>query len=133
MNLSGGAEWTAAAAAAAVEPQSAPASIPTTAEAFRGLVAAVEQAKEDKSAEAARAADLERRRKIKALVQQHLDDEMWRTRIDHAREAAAVGKKEFQLLRFPSGLCSDDGRKIDVSEADWGTTLRGEAADLYAR
>lgn len=37
------------------------------------------------------------------------------------------------LLRFPSDLCSDGGRKIDVAEEGWEVTLRGEAAELYNR
>ena len=37
------------------------------------------------------------------------------------------------LLRFPSDLCSDGGRKIDVAEEGWEETLRGEAAELYSR
>jgi len=37
------------------------------------------------------------------------------------------------LLRFPSDLCSDGGRKIDVAERGWEETLRGEAAEIYDR
>ena len=37
------------------------------------------------------------------------------------------------LLRFPSAVCSDGGRAINVTEADWPTTLRGEAAETYLR
>src|ERR1700677_392062 len=34
---------------------------------------------------------------------------------------------------IPCDLCSDGGRKIDVAEIDWSSTLRGEAAEVYAR
>ncbi len=37
------------------------------------------------------------------------------------------------LLRFPSQLCSDGARTINISEPDWPDTLRGEAAELYLR
>ena len=37
------------------------------------------------------------------------------------------------MLRFPSDLCSDGGRKIDVAEEGWEGTLRGAAAELYGR
>jgi hypothetical protein len=37
------------------------------------------------------------------------------------------------LLRFPSQLCSDGGRAINVTEPDWPATLRGEAAEIYLR
>jgi hypothetical protein len=53
--------------------------------------------------------------------------------VHQAREAAEHGAKEFALLRFPSRLCSDGGRAINVAEADWPSTLRGEAAELYLR
>jgi hypothetical protein len=35
------------------------------------------------------------------------------------------------LLRFPSELCSDGGRAINVAEPGWPATLRGEAAEIY--
>ena len=131
MSLAGGAPHPTDAALSAEA--SAPAPVPTTAEAFRGLVEAADRAKEDKGAEAAATAALERRRQIKGMLQQHIDDEMWQTLIAHAEAAAKAGQNQFQLLRFPSGLCSDGGRKIDVNEPDWGETLRGEAAEYYAR
>jgi hypothetical protein len=132
MSLAGGSGHVAPGTAPAAE-AAAPAPVPITADAFRGLVDAADRAKQDKGAEATAAAALERRRQIKAMLQQHIDDEMWQTLIAHAEAAASAGLKQFQLLRFPSGLCSDGGRKIDVNEPDWGETLRGEAAEYYAR
>jgi len=43
------------------------------------------------------------------------------------------GETEFLLLRFPSQLCSDSGRAINVPDPDWPETLRGEAAEMYLR
>jgi hypothetical protein len=48
-----------------------------------------------------------------------------------AREAAQRVEEEFVLLRFPSELCSDDGRAVNGSEPDWPKTLRGETAEIY--
>ena len=57
-----------------------------------------------------------------------------RSRLIHlARAAAEHGEREFLLLRFPRGLCADNGRAINVGEADWPASLRGEAAELYLR
>jgi hypothetical protein len=57
-----------------------------------------------------------------------------RSRLIHlARAAAEHGEREFLLLRFPSGLCADNGRMINVGEANWPASLRGEAAELYLR
>ena len=51
----------------------------------------------------------------------------------NARQAAENGQKEFMLLRFPSQLCSDEGRAINAVEPNWASTLRGEAAEIYLR
>ena len=37
------------------------------------------------------------------------------------------------LLRFPSLLCSDGGRAVNMAETDWPESLQGEAAELYLR
>jgi hypothetical protein len=64
---------------------------------------------------------------------QHISDEGWRTLLRRGRQAAEHGQKEFMLLRFPSQLCSDSGRAVNVSEPDWPMTLRGKAAEIYLR
>src|SRR5208283_5637859 len=70
---------------------------------------------------------------IKGMLLEHLDKEAWATLLDRAQAAAAEGESSFELIRFPCDLCSDGGRKIDVAETDWPTTLRGEAAEFYTR
>jgi CBS domain-containing protein len=84
--------------------------------------------------EAARQALAERhRQEVAELIDHHVSDEAWRTLVHQAREAAERGDKEFLLLRFPAGLCSDGGRAINAPEPDWPGTLRGEAAEIYLR
>ena len=78
-------------------------------------------------------AALERQRQIKAMRLEHLETEVWAKLLNRAQAAAAQGESSFELIRFPCDLCSDGGRKIDVAEIDWPTTLRGEAAEIYAR
>jgi len=80
-----------------------------------------------------KAADLERRRQVKALVDQHVNARLWQEMLQHAQLAAAGGETEYLLLQFPSDLCTDGGRRIDVAEEGWEETLRGEAADIYDR
>jgi CBS domain-containing protein len=87
----------------------------------------------DRKQQARREAELERRRQIKVLLDHHVSEELWRELLDHAELAAASGEQELMLLRFPSDLCSDGGRKIDVAENGWEETLRGEAAEIYSR
>ena len=100
---------------------------------FRGLVEAFRHGRADATEHARRAAELDRPRQVTTLLRAHLDAELWQALLDHAHTAAEHGAKEFLLLRFPSGLCGDGGRKIGLSEAGWDTTLRGEAAELYDR
>jgi CBS domain-containing protein len=104
-----------------------------TVEDFRHLVSDFEH-KEVVDREAARRAAAEqRRREVAELIDDHVSSDGWRTLLHQAREAAEHGAKEFLMLRFPSQLCSDGGRAINVEEPDWPATLRGEAAELYLR
>jgi CBS domain-containing protein len=104
-----------------------------TANAFRTLVTISKQAEREDAIAAEQQVKLDRQRQVKAMLLEHLDQEMWATLLERARTAATNGEKSFELFRFPCDLCSDGGRKIDVAEADWPTTLRGEAAEIYAR
>ncbi len=100
---------------------------------FRTLVAGFEQRKYTEAVAARQAAAQRRGEKVKALIDEHMRDENWNTLLHRAREAAERGDREFQLLRFPSDLCSDGGRAINAALPEWPQTLRGEAAELYVR
>ncbi len=121
-----------AAASASTEPAALERE-PVTAGSFRKLVIIAEETLRDDAFAAKQLAALERLRQIKAMLLEHLDKEVWATLIDRAQAAAAEGESSFELMRFPCDLCSDGGRKIGVAENDWPTTLRGEAAEVYAR
>jgi len=71
--------------------------------------------------------------KVKTLIADHFGDDAWRSLLDQAEHAAASGETEFPLLRFPSQVCSDGGRAINVPQPQWPETLRGEAAEIYLR
>ncbi len=111
----------------------APEREPVTAGSFRELVTVAEETVRDDALAAKQLAAHERLRQIKAMLLEHLDKEAWATLLDRAQAAAAEGESAFELIRFPCDLCSDGGRKIGVAENDWPTTLRGEAAEVYAR
>lgn len=111
----------------------APAPKPITADGFRQLVEASEQGKLDEQRTIAHAAELERIQQVKTMLHDHLGAEMWDTLMAHAQVAAAHGGKELELLRFPSELCSDGGRKINNVDPAWAETLQGEAAELQSR
>jgi CBS domain-containing protein len=100
---------------------------------FRDLVVARQQTKVDDTARVAHAAALERQQQVKAVLNQRVNAEFWRQLMVQARVAASNGEIEMLLLRFPARVCSDGGREIDVAEPGWMDTLRGEAAEIYAR
>jgi CBS-domain-containing membrane protein len=75
----------------------------------------------------------QRRRDLQRLIRTHISADGWRDLIHAAHEAAERGETEFLLLRFPSQLCSDDGRAVNAPDPEWPRTLRGEAAEMYLR
>ena len=82
---------------------------------------------------ARQAAAKQRRQRAKDLIDQHVSDPAWLQLLHRAREAAEAGQEEALLLQFPSQLCIDGGRAINVAQADWPASLRGEAAELFLR
>jgi CBS domain-containing protein len=104
-----------------------------TASALRADVQAFESEEVRERQDARRESTVERRREIKMLLDQHVNEALWRDLLHQARLAARAGEKELQMLRFPSDLCSDGGREIDMAEPGWEDTLRGEAAEVYDR
>ena len=106
---------------------------PPLADEFRHLVSAFRRKEVDEVIQAERLAAEQRRHRVAELIDHHISDETWRSLVHQARQAAEHGQKEFMLLRFPSQLCSDRGRAINVDEPRWPATLRGEAAEVYLR
>ena len=47
------------------------------------------------------------------------------------KNAAASGKSELEVMRFPVDLCTDRGRAINNSEAGWPDTLTGVPRQAY--
>lgn len=53
-------------------------------------------------------------------------------RINNAvRIAAQNGHHHLEVITFPSSYCSDGGRRINIADAEWPTTLTGFAKDAY--
>jgi hypothetical protein len=124
-----------------VRPENAPASAlaavaekpPVTAGSFRELMTIAKQVGRDDAVAVKHLAALERQRQIEAMLLEHLDKQLWVKLLDRSQAAATQGESSLELIRFPCDLCSDGGRKIDVAEIDWPSTLRGEAAEVYSR
>jgi hypothetical protein len=67
----------------------------------------------------------------RASIGRRLDPAQLQTVVSGMRHAAERGEHRYLALRFPSGVCTDGGRRINSAQPGWGTTLRGEAADLF--
>jgi CBS domain-containing protein len=100
---------------------------------FRRLAQDFENKETQRREELRHSAEEKREHEAAELIGKHISEASWRNLIHAARTAAEHGEKEFQLLRFPSQLCSDGGRAINAPDPDWPATLRGEAAEVYLR
>ena len=105
---------------------------PTVSE-FRSLVTDHDHKEAEHRQDLRRAMVEQRQARVAALVDQHITDENWHSLVHRAQQSAESGEEEFMLLRFPSQLCSDGGKAINIVATGWTETLRGEAAELYLR
>jgi len=104
-----------------------------TADAFHTLVKEFDQRKAVQDDEARRAAVEQHKGFLRDLAGHHVKDATWRNILHQALVAAEAGQDELLVLRFPSELCSDSGRAINITQDGWPETLRGEAAEIYLR
>ncbi|MGB0661469.1 MAG: hypothetical protein ACPGNV_14995 [Mangrovicoccus sp.] len=82
------------------------------------------QAKRHKAEEAARSfAD--------DFVHNSLSEDERQEVLAKIRHAVDNGQLEVLVMRFPSRLCSDQGRAINNNLDNWPETLPGKARDLY--
>jgi CBS domain-containing protein len=100
---------------------------------FRRAVEQFEQQESEKRIEFSRAQAEQVRHQVSELLAQHVSGEQWHDLLRRAHKAAEQGEKEFLLLRFPSQLCSDGGRMINVPDPNWPASLRGQAAEIFLR
>ena len=53
-------------------------------------------------------------------------------RINHAVSVAAKrGEHQIQAVTFPCSFCSDGGRRINIADPEWPSTLEGFAKNAY--
>jgi CBS domain-containing protein len=114
-------------------PASKPDDTTPTVSDFRSLVTDHDHKEAEHRQDLRRAVIEQRQARVAALVDQHITDESWHSLVHRAQQSAESGEEEFMLLRFPSQLCSDGGRAINIVASGWTETLRGEAAELYLR
>ena len=98
---------------------------------FRRLVLDYENKEARHHEDLRHSAEEEQQHKAAELIGKHMSEESWRNLIHGARTAAEQGLKEYQLLRFPSQLCSDGGRAVNAPDPDWPTTLRARRRKFF--
>lgn len=104
-----------------------------TADDFRHSVEAAKRHADEERLAAKRLANARHQREIEMMREQHITEDFWRAMLVNARHAAERGETELQIIRFPREVCSDGGRMINVEEAGWPSTLRGQAAEIFHR
>ncbi len=105
-----------------------------SAESFRGFERALEDTQLQEARDLKSAAAKAKQAQIESMIDGQISGEAWQALLKQAHEAAKQGAKQYLLLRFPSGLCTDSGRAINnPPNAAWPQTLRGEAAAIYGR
>lgn len=104
-----------------------------SAEAFQDLVRRHEQEEISHREDLHRLTREQRLHQVGELLAADLTDAGWARMLHEARIAAAKGEKEHMLLKFPSELCSDRGRAVNVPDPAWPATLRGIAAQVFMR
>ena len=125
--------WQVVPVASPAEPPPKPSADRLAADDFRHLVEDFQHGEVEHKDEAHRAAARQRQERTKELIDAHAFDEGWRQMLHRARVAAESGQTEYMLLQFPSQLCIDGGRAINVAEHGWPAMLRGEPAEIYLR
>lgn len=91
-------------------------------------------------AESAKMADEQKKKKKKekqlldlreAFMKRDVHPEVF-DRLNHAvRIAAEQGLHQIQVLTFPSSYCTDHGRRINIADPEWPSTLEGFAKRAY--
>ncbi|MCR6632833.1 MAG: hypothetical protein NVV74_23860 [Magnetospirillum sp.] len=103
-----------------------------TAEDLQRLMARHEVEQMEQRSHARDAATEAKRERIDLLRQRReLTPDMVQRAVQRWQTAASQGVSEIELIRFPSELCSDDGRAINNNESDWPRTLVGVPAQIY--
>ena len=101
------------------EKRAAPSTL--SAKEFRDAVRAYKAESQDHTQAFKREAQLKREQEIRALLDQRVSGDQWSKMLDQAKLAARSGEQAFLMLRFPSDLCSDGGRRSTLPRrAGWG-------------
>jgi hypothetical protein len=102
-----------------------------TAATLRKLEETFNNAKQSAICDARAQTVIVRDERIKDAIRRRLDPSQLQSMVAAMRCAAERGDRRYLALRVPSETCTDGGRSINSAQPAWGTTLQGEAADLF--
>jgi hypothetical protein len=99
---------------------------------LKAYVAEVEMAKAKKSVEAMSRAEKAKQDLLKELKSETpISDERIRSFVLRVKAVAEAGGSEMLIGRFPTELCTDHGRAINMAEPGWPETLTGRPHQAY--
>ena len=99
---------------------------------LKAYVTHVELAKAKKSIEAQNRADQAKKELLERLrSDKPIDDLRIRSFLLRVKAAAEAGQSQLLIGRFPSELCTDHGRSINMAEPNWPDTLTGLPRQAY--
>jgi len=99
---------------------------------LKAYVSEIEMAKAKKSLEAHDRADKAKRELLERLrSDKPIDETRLRAFMLRVKAAAEAGQNQLLMGRFPSELCSDHGRAINMAEEGWPETLTGLPRQAY--
>jgi len=103
-----------------------------TADDLRSIGSDYLRAKQEEQARHA-AALAEAKRKVIDEMRQPVTvtEEIRRRFLNRLKDAAANGQTSLVVMRFPSDLCTDQGRAINAGRADWPETLDGRPKKFF--
>jgi hypothetical protein len=90
-----------------------------------------EMAKMDEERQYKKKKELQEQELHAAFLSRDIHPEVF-DRINNAvRIAAKNGKQRLQVVTFPCSFCSDGGRRINIGDPEWPSTLEGFAKRAY--
>ncbi|MGZ8999245.1 MAG: DUF1269 domain-containing protein, partial [Allosphingosinicella sp.] len=108
-----------------------PPRIPSAAELLH-LARQEKEEEKDKSVRAREAEEAERKRRLDRLRTEPLRPADIAALVEHFMEAARKGETTVLAYRFPSQICTDEGRAINNNLPNWPDTLNGQPREIYA-
>jgi hypothetical protein len=99
---------------------------------LKAYVAEVESAKASQSYDSVGRADKAKKEMIARLMEPiDITPERVQGFLNRLKAAALRGDTEMMVMRFPSELCTDHGRALNMGEPGWPDTLVGQPHQFY--